>query len=105
MPNYCIIMVNWICYIRIIIFTESFTFSDLYGLKALFLAGERADPDTVLWAQEHLKKPVIDHYWQTESGWPISSNFLGSLSKPLKVGSSSLPVCYFLGFNISNPHK
>ena len=41
---------------------------DISSLKALYLAGERADPDTILWAQKHLKVPVIDHWWQTETG-------------------------------------
>ncbi len=47
---------------------------DLSGVRALFLAGERADPDTVLWAEQHLKMPVIDHWWQTETGWAIAGN-------------------------------
>ena len=66
---------------------------DLSHLKALFLAGERADPPTVQWAQEKLHPiPVIDHYWQTETGWPLSTNYLSEMFKPIKVGSSSLPV-------------
>ena len=46
---------------------------DLSKFKALFLAGERADPDTIHWAEDLLKKPVIDHWWQTETSWAISS--------------------------------
>src|SRR5690606_13101252 len=45
---------------------------DLSSLRTLFLAGERADPDTILWAQAKLKVPVIDHWWQTETGWTIA---------------------------------
>ncbi len=61
-------------------------------LKALFLAGERADPDTILWAQEHLKVPVIDHWWQTETGWAIAANPLGIEALPVKIGSPSVPM-------------
>ena len=50
---------------------------DLSRFRALFLAGERADPPTVAWAEEQLKVPVIDHWWQTETGWPIGANCLG----------------------------
>jgi len=50
---------------------------DLSNFESLFLAGERADPDTIKWAENLLKKPVIDHWWQTETGWAISSNFAG----------------------------
>ena len=50
---------------------------DLSPFRALFLAGERADPPTVAWAEEQLKVPVIDHWWQTETGWPIGANCLG----------------------------
>jgi propionyl-CoA synthetase len=65
---------------------------DVTALQALFLAGERADPDTVAWAQTHLKRPVIDHWWQTETGWAIVSNFLGLETLPVKPGSASVPV-------------
>jgi propionyl-CoA synthetase len=65
---------------------------DISPLRALFLAGERADPDTVVWAQTHLKRPVIDHWWQTETGWGIVSNFMGLETLPIKPGSSSVPV-------------
>jgi propionyl-CoA synthetase len=67
--------------------------SDLSSLKAVFLAGERADPDTVYWAAEQLTVPVIDHWWQTETGWPIVANCLGLGDPlPIKAGSASLPV-------------
>jgi propionyl-CoA synthetase len=67
--------------------------SALQSLKAVFLAGERADPDTVLWAGEQLAVPVIDHWWQTETGWPIVANCLGVDDRlPIKVGSASLPI-------------
>ncbi|MDO5620530.1 MAG: propionyl-CoA synthetase [Paracoccus sp. (in: a-proteobacteria)] len=62
----------------------------LHDLEAVFLAGERADPDTIQWAQEHLKVPVIDHWWQTETGWPIAANPLGIEELPVKLGSPSV---------------
>jgi propionyl-CoA synthetase len=65
---------------------------DLSGLRALFLAGERADPDTVLWAEQHLKMPVIDHWWQTETGWAIAGNPLGIELLPVKRGSPTLAM-------------
>ncbi|MEL7117697.1 MAG: AMP-binding protein, partial [Pseudomonadota bacterium] len=65
---------------------------DLSGLQALFLAGERADPDTIKWAQTHLGKPVIDHWWQTETGWAIAANPLGIEELPVKPGSPALPM-------------
>jgi len=65
---------------------------DLSGLRSLFLAGERCDPDTLSWAQTHLGVPVIDHWWQTETGWPICSNCLGIEQLPIKPGSPTLPV-------------
>ena len=65
---------------------------DLSGLQALFLAGERADPDTIKWAQDHLKVPVIDHWWQTETGWAIAANPLGIEQLPVKLGSPSVPM-------------
>ena len=60
---------------------------DLSSFKALFLAGERADPDTIRWAERHLKVPVIDHWWQTETGWAIAANCLGLGLLPVKHGS------------------
>ncbi|MFN3823167.1 MAG: propionyl-CoA synthetase [Pseudorhodobacter sp.] len=65
---------------------------DLSGLQALFLAGERADPDTIEWAQRALNVPVIDHWWQTETGWPIAANPLGLGLLPVKLGSPSVPM-------------
>ncbi len=65
---------------------------DLSGLKALFLAGERTDPDTLQWAQEKLRVPVVDHWWQTETGWSICANCLGIESLPIKEGSPTKPV-------------
>ena len=65
---------------------------DLSSLKYLFLAGERADPDTITWAQDQLKVPVIDHWWQTETGWAIVGNPAGIELLPLKTGSPSLPL-------------
>jgi propionyl-CoA synthetase len=65
---------------------------DLRGLKALFLAGERCDPDTVLWAQQRLGIPVIDHWWQTETGWSICANCLGIEELPIVPGSPARPV-------------
>ncbi len=60
---------------------------DLSGLKALFLAGERCDPDTLHWARERLGIPVIDHWWQTETGWAIAANCMGLELLPVKAGS------------------
>ncbi len=65
---------------------------DLSSLEALFLAGERCDPDTLAWAEDKLKVPVIDHWWQTESGWPICSNCLGIERLPVKPGSPTRAV-------------
>ncbi|MCR6631601.1 MAG: propionyl-CoA synthetase [Magnetospirillum sp.] len=60
---------------------------DISSLKALFLAGERSDPDTIKWAQTNLKVPVVDHWWQTETGWAIAANCLGLHEFPVKPGS------------------
>ena len=65
---------------------------NLRGLQALFLAGERADPDTVQWAQRHLGVPVVDHWWQTETGWAIAANPLGIEELPTKIGSPTVPM-------------
>lgn len=65
---------------------------DLSGLRALFLAGERADPDTVAWAEAKLGVPVIDHWWQTETGWAIAANPLGLGALPVKRGSTTVPM-------------
>jgi propionyl-CoA synthetase len=65
---------------------------DLGGFRALFLAGERSDPDTLHWAEDKLKVPVIDHWWQTETGWAISGNPLGIQLFPIKYGSATKPL-------------
>jgi propionyl-CoA synthetase len=65
---------------------------DLRGLRALFLAGERTDPETLRWAEDHLDVPVVDHWWQTETGWPIAGNPLGIERLPVKPGSTSVPM-------------
>lgn len=65
---------------------------DLSGLRALFLAGERCDPDTLAWATDKLHVPVIDHWWQTESGWPICANCLGVELLPIVPGSTGPAV-------------
>ncbi len=65
---------------------------DLSCLKALFLAGERCDPHTLEWATEQLGVPVIDHWWQTETGWPICSNCLGIEQLPIVPGSPARAV-------------
>jgi len=65
---------------------------DLSNFKALFLAGERCDPDTLHWAKNHLQVPVIDHWWQTETGWPVCANCLGIETLQVKPGSPSKPV-------------
>jgi propionyl-CoA synthetase len=65
---------------------------DLGHFRTLFLAGERADPDTIQWAERHLGVPVIDHWWQTESGWPIAANCVGLGALPVKYGSPTKAV-------------
>jgi propionyl-CoA synthetase len=65
---------------------------DLSAFSYLFLAGERLDPDTYHWASRMLDRPVIDHWWQTESGWPIAANCLGIEALPVKPGSPTKPV-------------
>ena len=65
---------------------------DLSHFRYLFLAGERCDPDTLLWAQSKLGVPVIDHWWQTETGWPIAANCVGLGIDPIKPGSCTKPV-------------
>ena len=65
---------------------------DLTRLRALFLAGERADPDTIEWAQKMLGVPVIDHWWQTETGFAIAANPMGIEALPVKVGSPSVAM-------------
>jgi len=65
---------------------------DTSSLRALYLAGERADPDTILWAEKVLGVPVIDHWWQTETGYAIAANPLGIEKMPVKIGSPSVPM-------------
>jgi propionyl-CoA synthetase len=65
---------------------------NLSGFRMLFLAGERCDPDTLHWAEEQLKVPVIDHWWQTETGWSIGANCVGLELLPVKPGSCTKPV-------------
>jgi propionyl-CoA synthetase len=65
---------------------------DLSCLRALYLAGERADPDTIEWAQDILQKPVYDHWWQTETGYTIAGNPAGLEALPVKIGSPTVPM-------------
>jgi propionyl-CoA synthetase len=65
---------------------------DLSKFRALFLAGERADPPTLAWAEQVLKVPVIDHWWQTETGWCIAGNPVGLGALPVKHGSATVPM-------------
>ncbi len=65
---------------------------DLSKFRTLFLAGERADPETIKWAEQKLKVPVIDHWWQTETGAPISNNPVGLGQLPVKYGSPAVPM-------------
>jgi propionyl-CoA synthetase len=65
---------------------------DVSSLKYLFLAGERLDPDTYHWASDKLGIPVIDHWWQTETGWAIAANPMGLEPMPIKPGSPTMPV-------------
>jgi propionyl-CoA synthetase len=65
---------------------------DLSHFRTLFLAGERADPSTIAWAEEKLHKPVVDHWWQTETGWCIAGNPVGLGMLPVKHGSATVPM-------------
>lgn len=65
---------------------------DRSSMRTLFLAGERADPDTVKWAEEKLGVPVVDHWWQTETGWAIAANPVGLGLLPVKHGSPTVPM-------------
>jgi propionyl-CoA synthetase len=65
---------------------------DISKFDTLFLAGERLDPDTYFWASDLLQKPVIDHWWQTETGWAIAGNFRGLEQFPTKPGSATMPM-------------
>jgi len=75
---------------------------DLSGFRALFLAGERADPDTIHWAEDKLKVPVIDHWWQTETGWSVAANPMGLGLLPVKYGS---PAVAMPGYEIAVVHE
>ena len=77
---------------------------DLSSLRALFLAGERSDPDTLHWAEDHLGVPVVDHWWQTETGWCIAGNPLGIERFQIKYGSATkaLPGWDVRALDISN---
>ncbi|RVU30974.1 propionyl-CoA synthetase [Neptunomonas marina] len=70
---------------------------DLSGLETIFMAGERLDPPTYHWTKDTLGKPVVDHWWQTETGWAICGNLTGVEMKEPKAGSSTLPIP---GFNV-----
>ncbi len=65
---------------------------DTSALRTLFLAGERCDPDTLAWSGRVLGVPVVDHWWQTETGWPIAANLVGLEAMPVKPGSATVPV-------------
>ena len=71
---------------------EFFRKHDVSGLRTLFLAGERLDPDAYHWARGLLERPVIDHWWQTETGWPVAANCMGLEPLPVKPGSPTKPV-------------
>ncbi|MEJ2693548.1 MAG: propionyl-CoA synthetase [Candidatus Thiodiazotropha sp.] len=70
---------------------------DLACMDTLFLAGERCDPDTLHWAERMLQKPVIDHWWQTETGWAIAANPMGIEQMPVKAGS---PTVAMVGYDV-----
>ncbi|NVK56090.1 MAG: propionyl-CoA synthetase [Alteromonadaceae bacterium] len=70
---------------------------DISTLKTIFMAGERLDPPTYLWTAEKTGKPIVDHWWQTETGWAICANPMGLEEMPVKPGSSTLPTP---GFNV-----
>jgi propionyl-CoA synthetase len=65
---------------------------DLRNFRTLFLAGERADPETIKWAEANLGEPVLDHWWQTETGWTIAGNPVGLGALPVKLGSPTVPM-------------
>jgi propionyl-CoA synthetase len=74
---------------------------DLSALQYLFQAGERLDPDTYAWASEKLGIPVVDHWWQTETGWAIAANPMGVEAMPIKPGSATVPMP---GFDVQILH-
>ena len=65
---------------------------DLSAFRTLFLAGERADPETVIWAEKVTQRPIVDHWWQTETGWPIAANPVGLGIMPIKRGSPTVAM-------------
>ncbi|NAW98545.1 MULTISPECIES: propionyl-CoA synthetase [unclassified Vibrio] len=65
---------------------------DLSTLTTIFMAGERLDPPTLEWVEQHTQKPVVDHWWQTETGWAIAGNPIGLESMPIKAGSATKPI-------------
>ena len=71
---------------------EMLTKYNLSGFRTLFLAGERADPDTIQWAEKQLQVPVIDHWWQTETGWTIAGNPIGLGQLPVIYGSTTVAM-------------
>ena len=75
---------------------------DLSHFRTLFLAGERADPDTLQWAEEKLQVPVIDHWWQTETGWSIAANPMGLRQLPVVHGS---PTVAMPGYDVQSPGR
>lgn len=90
---------------------EELAAHDLSSLRAVYLAGERMDPETWHWVNDGLRVPVVDHWWQTETGWPICANPLGIETLPAKAGSTSLPMPGFdvrivdsSGRDITAPH-
>jgi propionyl-CoA synthetase len=78
---------------------------DVSSLKSLFVAGERTDPPTYDWLRSNLKIPVIDHWWQTETGWPVAANLMGLEPMPTLAGSASFPVPGFDVQILSPEHK
>ena len=66
---------------------------NLSCLQSIFLAGERCDPATLNWIEDFIQKPIIDHWWQTESGWPMLAIPMGIEIKPIKLGSAGFPMC------------
>jgi propionyl-CoA synthetase len=77
---------------------------DFTHFRTLFLAGERADPDTIKWAENLLKRPVIDHWWQTESGWPMAANCVGIELMPVVYGSPTKAVPGYQILAIDSEH-
>jgi propionyl-CoA synthetase len=71
---------------------ERLSAQNMDHFRTLFVAGERCDPDTLEWAGKHLNVPVIDHWWQTETGWPVGANMAGPNMLPIKPGSCGVPV-------------